>query len=72
MNAEFDCIYILFNNSFNKVCSSQVEISHTFMEMILNFICFEDFYFIEILLFYFDFFSTLIFSPTPVLKTYTV
>ena len=31
------------------VCNSQVDISHTFMEMFLNLIFFTDFYFIEIL-----------------------
>ena len=42
------------------------------MEMILNLIFFTDFYFIEILTSLIWFFSTLIFSPTPALKTYTV
>ena len=46
------------------VCSSQVEISHTFMEMLLNLLYFTDFYIIEISTSLFWFFSTIIFSPT--------
>ena len=40
-----------------KVCRSQAEISHTFMEMFLNPIRFTDFYFIEILTSLFSFFQ---------------
>ena len=69
MNAGFDCIRIVFD----KVsCSSQVAISHTFMEMILNLIYFTDFYFVEILTSLFRFFSTIISLPTLLLKTYAV
>ena len=51
-----------------SVCSSQVEISDTFMNMSLNLIYFTDFYFIEILTSLFSFFSTLIFSRNCYLK----
>ena len=47
-----------------KVCNSQAEISHTFMEMFLNSIYFTEFYFIEILTSLFWLFSTLNFSLT--------
>ena len=57
--------------SCSEVCSSQVEISHTFMEMFLNLIYFTDFYFIEILTVYFDFFQRLFFHPHLRLKLAT-
>ena len=55
-----------------KVCSSQAQISHTFMEMFLNLIYFTVSYFIEILTSLFWFFSTVNFAFTLLLKTYVV
>ena len=55
-----------------KVCSSQAQICHTFMEMFLNLIYFTVSYFIEILTSLFWFFSTVNFAFTLLLKTYVV
>ena len=49
----------------------QVEISDIFMEMLLNLICFTDFYFMEIFdRLLFIFFSTLISPPNFYLKLF--
>ena len=52
-----------------KIFSSQAEISHTFMEMFLNLICFTDFYFIETLTSLFWFFQRSIFHSQCYLKS---
>ena len=58
---------LAFSLRIRSVCSSPVEINHTFMEMSLNLICFTDLYFIESLTSLFSLFSTHIFSPSPLI-----
>ena len=72
MNAGFCRTCILSENKISLQLTSRNWSHHKFMEMSLNHISLTDILFIEILTSLFSLFSTIIFSPTLLLKAYAV